>query len=119
MSADLARAVVDLVASVRDGRGAVLMALDGVPVELAGPAEVSALEAVAGEYANLLGLARSLATELDVGAPQRLSVRGANRRVVFAFVGDDLALGVETGISGLRGQAGDAITRALGQLGES
>jgi predicted regulator of Ras-like GTPase activity (Roadblock/LC7/MglB family) len=118
MDTDLAKTVTDLVQAVRDGRGALLMALDGVPVERVASAAGVDFEAIAGEYAGLLRQAQALSAELDCGAPIRFSVRGTNRRVVFAFVPGDLALGVEAGPAGLRGQMGYLAAQAAGQIGE-
>lgn len=118
MAVDLASAVADLVQGVRDGQGALLMALDGVPVEQTGATGGAEMETVAGEYAGPLRQAEALAAELGCGAPQHFSVRGASRRIIFAFVPGDLALGVQTGRAGLRGQMRHAITRVVGQLGE-
>ncbi len=118
MTADLAKTVADLVQAVREGRGALLMALDGVPVEQAASAGGADLEAIAGEYAALLRQAQALSAELECGAPLRFSVRGAHRRVVFAFVPGDLALGVDAGPAGLRGQMRHVADQAARQLGE-
>jgi predicted regulator of Ras-like GTPase activity (Roadblock/LC7/MglB family) len=118
MTAVLAKTVADLVSAVREGRGALLMDLDGVPIEQAALAGGTDLEAIAGEYAGLLHQAQELSTELDCGAPLRFSVRGTSRRIVFAFVPGDLALGVEAGPTALRGQMQQAVAQAAGQLGE-
>jgi len=118
MTADLAKAVAHLASTVREGRGAVLMDLDGVPVEQAAPADGADLEAIAGEYAGLLRQAQSLSSELGCGAPLRFSVRGASRRIVFAFVPEGLVLGVEAGPTALRGQMQRAVAQAAGQLSE-
>lgn len=118
MTADLAKTVENLMQAVRGGQAALLMALDGVPVEQAAPAGGADLEAVAGEYAGLLRQAKALMDELDCGVPQRFCVRGTNRQVMFAFVPGELALGVEAGPTGLRGQMREAVARAAGQLGD-
>jgi predicted regulator of Ras-like GTPase activity (Roadblock/LC7/MglB family) len=118
MAADLAEAVAELVRAVRGGRGALLMALDGVPIEQAGAAQGAGMEGLAGEYAGPLRQARALAAELQGGAPRRFSVRGAARRIVFAFVPGDLVLGAEAGPAGLAGQMRYAIAQATGRLGE-
>lgn len=118
MTADLAKSVADLLHAVRGGQGTLLMDLDGVPVEQAGSAGGAGMEAVAGEYAGLLQQAQALAVELGCGTPQRLSVRGATRCIVFAFVPGELALGVASGPGGLCGQMRHAIARVAGQLGE-
>lgn len=118
MTADLAKTVADLIQSVREGQGALLMALDGVPVEQAASAGGAEPEAIAGEYAGLLRQAQALAAELDCGAPLHFSVRGANRRVIFAFVPGDLVLGLEAGPTSLRGQMRHAVAQAAGQLGK-
>ena len=118
MSTDPARTVTDMVQAARDGRGAVLMALDGIAVERAEAAGGTDPDAIAGEYADLLRQAQALSAELDCGAPLRFSVRGANRRIVFAFVPGDLALGVEAGPAGLRGQMGYIAAQAMQQLGD-
>jgi predicted regulator of Ras-like GTPase activity (Roadblock/LC7/MglB family) len=118
MAGDLAKTVAGLIQAVRQGQGALLMDLDGVPVEQAASAAGPDLETIAGEYAGLLREARSIAAELGWGAPRRFGVRGASRQVVFAFAPGDLVLGVEAGGAGLRGQMGYAVTQALGQLGD-
>jgi predicted regulator of Ras-like GTPase activity (Roadblock/LC7/MglB family) len=118
MAPDLGNAVANLVQAVGDGQGALLMALDGVPVEQAPPAGGAELEAIAGEYGGLLRQALALAAELDCGVPQRFSVRGTDRRVVFAFAPGDLALGVEAGPASLCSQMRRAVAQAAGQLGE-
>ncbi len=118
MTTDLARVVADLARAVRKGQGALLMDLDGVPVEQAAPAPGADMEAIAGEYAGLLRQARSLVAELEWGAAKGYSVRGASRQVVFAFGPGDLALGVEAGHLGMRGQMRHAMAQALGQLGD-
>jgi predicted regulator of Ras-like GTPase activity (Roadblock/LC7/MglB family) len=118
MTPDLANAVAKLVQAVGDGQGALLMALDGVPVEQAPPAPGADLEAIAGEYGGLLRQALALAAELNCGVPQRFSVRGTNRRVVFAFVPGDLAVGVEGGPASLCSQIRHAVAQAAGRLGE-
>ena len=116
MTPDLASTVANLVQAVGDGQGALLMALDGVPVEQAASAGGTDPEAIAGEYGGLLR--QALAAELDCGVPQRFSVRGTNRRVVFAFAPGDLAVGVEAGPASLCGQMRHAVAQAAGQLGE-
>ena len=116
--ADLAKTVADLVQAVPEGQAAFLMDLDGVPFEQAASAERADLEAIAGEYAGLLRQARAMAIEWNCGAPQRFSVRGTHRQVVFAFVPGDLVLGVEAGPASLRGQMRFAITQAVGQFGD-
>ncbi len=118
VAADLAKTVADLVRAVPQGQGALLMNLNGVPVEQAASADRAELEAIAGEYAGLLRQARAMAVELNCGAPQRFSVRGTHRQVVFAFVAGDLVLGVEAGPASLRGQMRYAIAQAVGQLGD-
>jgi predicted regulator of Ras-like GTPase activity (Roadblock/LC7/MglB family) len=118
MTPDLGNAMANLVQAVEDGQGALLMALDGLPVEQAPPPGRADLEAIAGEYGGLLRQALALAAELDCGVPQRFSVRGANRRVVFAFAPGDLALGVEAGPASLCSQVRRAVAQAAGQLGE-
>jgi len=118
MTPDLASTVANLVRAVRDGQGALLTALDGVPVEQAASAGGTDPEAIAGEYGGLLRQALALAAELDCGVPQRFSVRGTNRRVVFAFAPGDLAVGVEAGPASLCGQMRRAVAHAAGQLGE-
>lgn len=118
MSADLAQTVAELAQAVREGQGALLMALDGVPVEQAVPPGGEDIEAVAGEYAGLLRQVQALSAELGCGAPLRFSVRGMQRGVVFAFVPGDLVLGVTAGPTGLRGQMRHVIAHAAGQLGE-
>src|SRR3970282_2709011 len=85
MPADLAKAVTDLVQAVRQGRGALLMGEDGVPIVQAAPVAGVDVEAVAGEYAGLLRQARGLVDELQWGAPKSFSVRGAGGQVLFAF----------------------------------
>jgi len=119
VAADLAKMVADLVQAVPEGHGALLMDLDGVPVEQAASAVRVDLEAIASEYAGLLRQASAMALELNCGAPQRFSVRGTHRQVVFAFVPGDLVLGVEAGSASLRGQMRYAIVQAVGQLGDS
>ncbi|MBI4736503.1 MAG: roadblock/LC7 domain-containing protein [candidate division NC10 bacterium] len=116
MIADPSRTVGDLVKRVGQARGALLMHLDGVPIAQAPPE--ADLDSLAGEYAGLLRQAQALAAELDLGAARSFSVRAASHPVVFAFVPGDLALGVETRPSGLRGQMRHALAQALGQLGE-
>jgi predicted regulator of Ras-like GTPase activity (Roadblock/LC7/MglB family) len=118
MAADLAKTVADLVQTVRQGQGALLMAMDGVPVEQAGSAGGVDLDAIAGEYSGLLQQAKALAEELGCGAPRRFSVRGRNRQLVFAFVSGDLVLGAEAGPAGLHAQMRRAVAQAAGQLGE-
>ena len=118
MPADLAKTVADLVQAVREGQGALLTALDGVPVEQAASAAGADPEAIADEYADLLRQAQALAAELDCGAPLRFSVRGTNRRVVFAFVPSDLVLGAVAGPTSLRGQMRHATAQAATRLGE-
>ena len=118
MSVDFAKTVADLAQAVREGQGALLMALDGVPIEQVAAGGASDLEAIAGEYAGLLRQAQALSAELGCGAPLRFSVRGEHRRVVFAFVPGDLALGVTAGPTGLRGQMRHVIAQAAGQLGD-
>ena len=118
MAADPAKTVADLVQAVREGQGALLMALDGVRVEEAASADGADLEAIAGEYAGLLRQAQALAGELDCGAPLRFSVRGTNRRVVFPFVPRDLVLGAVAGPASLRGQVQHAVVQAAARLGE-
>jgi predicted regulator of Ras-like GTPase activity (Roadblock/LC7/MglB family) len=118
MVADLARTVADLVQAVRQGQGALLMAMDGVPVEQAGSTGGGNLEAVAGEYAGLLQQAKALAAELHCGEPRLFSVRGTSRQLVFAFVPGNLVLAAEAGPEGLHAQMRHAIIRAAGQLGE-
>jgi len=118
MAGDLAKTVADLVPAVRQGKGAVLMDLDGVPVEQAAPVPGADLEAIAGEYASLLRQARGLVAELDWGSPKNFSVRGAAGQVVFAFAPRDLLLGVEAGPTGLRGQMRYALGRALAHMGD-
>ncbi len=118
MTADLAKTLADLLQGVREGRGALLMALDGVPVEQAASAGGVDLEAIAGEYAGLLRQAQGLSAELECGEPLRFSVRGANRRVVFTFVPGDLALGVEAGPAALRGQMRHVAKQAARQFGK-
>lgn len=118
MAADLAKTVADLVQTVRQGQGAVLMAMDGVPVEQAGAGAGGEMEVIAGEYSGLLQQAKALAEELGCGAPRRLSVRGRNRQFVFVFVPGDLVLGAEAGPAGLHAQMRRAVTEAAGQLGE-
>lgn len=94
------------------------MDLDGVPIEQAAPGGAGAdLESVAGEYAGLLRQARALAGELDLGAAEGFNVRAATRQVAFVFVPGELALGVETGAAGLRGQIRYVLAQARGQLG--
>lgn len=118
MTEDLGTRLARLARAVRDGRGAVLMDLDGVPVEQVPRAPGVDLEAVAGEYAALLRQARTLATEMDWGAPRSLSVRGARLQVTFGFLpSGDLAVGVETGPAGLSGHARYLVAEALFQLG--
>jgi len=118
MTGNFEATVTGLVRAVRQGRGAVLMGWDGVPVEQAAPVAGTDVEAVAGEYASLLRHARSLVCELDWGSPRSFSVRGAGGQVVFAFAPKDLLLGVETGPTGLGGQMRYALGRALAQMGE-
>ena len=118
MGANLSKTVADLVQAVREGRAALLMALDGVPVEQAAPAGSADVEAIAGEYSGLLRQAQALSSELECGAPLRFSVRGANRRIVFAFVPGDLVLGVEAGPTSLRGQLHRAVAQSADQLGD-
>jgi predicted regulator of Ras-like GTPase activity (Roadblock/LC7/MglB family) len=118
MSADLTKTVADLVQSVREGRGALLMSLDGVPIEQAASAGGTDLEAIAGEYAGLLHQAQALSAELDCGVPLRFSVRGSKRRIVFAFVPGEMVLGVEAGPTSLRGQMQHVVAQATGQLHE-
>lgn len=118
MTADPSRTVGDLVRRVGKARGALLMHLDGVPIAQAPPEASADLDSLAGEYAGLLRQAQALAAELDLGAARSFSVRAANHPVVFAFVPGDLALGVETRPSGLRGQMRHALAQALGQLDE-
>lgn len=118
MPADPAQAVANLVGAARAGERALLMALDGVPVEQAGVAGGADGEALAGEYAGPLRQARALTAELGCGAPLRFSVRGAGRHMVFAFLPSDLILGVGAGPAGLPGQMRYAITQAIGRLGD-
>ena len=118
MAGDLAKAVTDLVQAVRQGRGALLMGTDGVPIVQAAPVAGVDVEAVAGEYAGLLRQARGLVDELQWGAPKSFSVRGAGGQVLFAFAPGDLFLGVEAGPIGLRGQMRYALGRTLAQLGD-
>lgn len=116
MPVDLVRVVADLAQAVRRGRGAFLMDLDGVPIELAASGAGADLESVAGEYASLLREARALVTELDWGAVRSYSVRGESRQVLLAFVPGDLALGVQADRLGLRGQMRHALAQAVSQL---
>ncbi len=116
MAADLERTLGDLARTVRGGRGAVLMDLDGVPVELAVQGPGADLESVAAEYAAPLRQAQSLAADLDLGAPLGYSVRGTGGLFVFAFAAGDLVLAVGADSAGLRGQMRQALTQSLGQL---
>lgn len=118
MTGDLSRTVAHLLHRVGQARGALLMDLDGVPIELAARGAGTDLESVTGEYTSLLRQAQTLATELDLGAAKGFSVRAATQRVVFAFVPGDLVLGVEAGATGLRGQMRYALAEVQGQLGE-
>ena len=118
MGGNLAAAFSRLVQEVRDGRGALLMDGDGVPVEHVAPVAGAGLEAIAGEYAVLLRQARSVVAELHWGAAKGFSVRGAGRQVVFAFTPKDLLVGVEAGPAGLHGQMRYALGRALTQIGD-
>ena len=94
------------------------MGEDGIPIVQATPVAGVDLEAVAGEYAGLLRQTRGLVDELQWGAPQSFSVRGASGQVVFAFAPEDLFLGVEAGPIALRGQMRYALGRTLAQLGD-
>jgi len=118
MGGDLAATVSKLVQEVRHGRAALLMDVDGVPVERVAPVAGAGLEEIAGEYATLLRQARSVVAELNWGSPRSFSVRGAGRQVVFAFTPKDLLVGVEAGPAGLRGQMRYALGRALTQIGD-
>lgn len=118
MAGDLAKAVTDLVQAVRQGRGALLMGADGVPIAQAVPVAGVDVGAVAGEYAGLLRQARGLVDELQWGAPKSFSVRGPSGQVVFTFAPEDLFLGVEAGPTGLRGQMRYALGRTLAHLGD-
>ena len=118
MSADLAAAVATLLQSVRGGRGALLMDLDGVPIEQATAEPELNAEALAAEYAGLLRHAQSAAAGLRWGAVRSLSVRGAASLVVFRIVSGELALGAETGPTDSRGQTRQAIEEAASQLGD-
>jgi len=94
------------------------MGMDGIPVEQTVLAPGTDLEAIAGEYAGLLPQARALASELECGAAQRFTVRGVNHRMVFAFTGGDLVLGVQAASRGLCGQIRYAISKAMSEIGE-
>ncbi len=118
MVADLAETVKGLARAVRECRGAILMGMDGIPVEQTVLAPGTDLEAMAGEYAGLLPQARALASELLCGALQRFSVRGVNHRVVFALTEGDLVLGVQAASTGLCGQIRYAISKAMSEIGE-
>ena len=118
MTGDLSRTVADLVQRVGKARGALLMGLDGVPIEHAAPGAGADLESLAGEYAGPLRQAQTLAAELDLGAAKGFSVRAASHQVVFVFATGDLILGVEAGATGLCGQMRHALAQARGQLGE-
>ena len=118
MGGNLAATVSRLVQEVRHGRGALLMDVDGVPVEHMAPVAGAALEAIAGEYATLLRQARGVVAELNWGPPKSFSVRGAGRQVVFAFTPKDLLVGIEAGPAGLPGQMRYALGRALIQIGD-
>jgi predicted regulator of Ras-like GTPase activity (Roadblock/LC7/MglB family) len=118
MVADLARTVEGLVQAVRHCSGAILMGMDGIPVEQVVVAPGTDLEAIAGEYAGLLHEVRALASELECGAAQRFTVRAMNHRVVFAFAEGDLVLGVQAASTGLSGQIRYAISRAMSEIGE-
>jgi predicted regulator of Ras-like GTPase activity (Roadblock/LC7/MglB family) len=118
MAGDMAKAVTELVQAVRQGRGALLMGEDGIPIVQAAAVAGVDVEAVAGEYAGLLHQARVLVDELQWGAPKSFSVRGASGQVVFAFAPEGLFLGVEAGPVGLRGQMRHALSRTLAQLGD-
>ncbi|MBI4572498.1 MAG: hypothetical protein HY713_04330 [candidate division NC10 bacterium] len=116
MAADLEGTLADLARTVRSGQRAVLMDLDGVPIEQAAQGPGADLESVAAEYAAPLRQAQSLAAELELGAPLGYSVRGTGGLFVFAFAPGDLVLAVEADSAGLRGQMRQALIRALGQL---
>jgi len=118
MVADLAQSVEGLARAVRECRGAILMGMDGIPVEQVVVAPGTDLEAVAGEYAGLLPQVQALASELECGAAQCFTVRGMNHRVVFAFAEGDLVLGVQAASPGLSGQIRYAISRAMSEIGE-
>ena len=118
MAADPAKTVEELVPAVRQGEGALLMALDGIPVEQAALTDGAKLETIADAYAGLLRQVKALAAELGCGAPLRFSVRGENHRVVFAFRSSDLVLGAVAGPGGLRGQMRHAIAQAETRLGQ-
>lgn len=116
MTGDLGGTVARLAQAVRAGRGALLMDLDGIPIERAARVAGADLESVAGEYAGLLRQAQALATALDSGGLLAYSVRGTDRQVVFRLIAGDLALGVEAGPMGLPGQIRHALAQATEQL---
>jgi len=116
MSSDLSGLVSTTLASVRGGRGSLVMGLDGVPIDQATQDPGVDLESLAGEFAGLLREARTLAASLGWGAVRTFSVRARDRQVVFAFGPDGLLLGVEAGPTGLCGQLRDAARRAADRL---
>jgi predicted regulator of Ras-like GTPase activity (Roadblock/LC7/MglB family) len=116
MSGDLTGLVSTTIASVRGGRGSLVMDFDGVSIDQATQEPNVDLELLAGEFAGLLREARTLAANLGWDAVRTFSVRARDRQVVFAFGPDDLLLGVEAGPTGLCGQMRAAAKRAADRL---
>lgn len=116
MSHDLAETVAGVVREVRDGRGALLLDLDGIIIQQAMLAAGPDLEAVAGEYAGLLRAARGLAGAMGWGAARSYSVRGREGILAFGFAPSDLVLGVAAGPGGLSGQMRSGVLRGAAQL---
>ena len=118
MTADPANTLANLIRAVGHAEGALLMALDGLPIEQATSAAGVDLESMAGEYADLLRQAQALAAELDCGTLRRFSVRATSHRIVFGFVPGDLVLGLHAGPASLCGQMRHAVAQAAERLGE-
>jgi predicted regulator of Ras-like GTPase activity (Roadblock/LC7/MglB family) len=118
MTENLAGTLTELAQAVQDGRGTLLMDLDGLSVEQVTNVAESDLDSLAGEYAAPLREARAMAAQLGWGGLRRYSVRGIDRQVVFGFAPGDLILGVEAGRTGLCGQIRRAVAQALTRLGD-
>ena len=115
MSGDLA-VLLSAAQSVRGGRGALVMDLEGVPIEQASREPGADPGSLGGEYTVLLREARVLAAALGWGEARTFGVRARERRVVFAFAPHELMVGVEAGPTGLPGQMRHAASRAAARL---
>jgi predicted regulator of Ras-like GTPase activity (Roadblock/LC7/MglB family) len=96
----------NMVTSVEGGQAAILMGLDGIPVDMYSQMDIDDdMETIGMEFSVLLGQAQQAAENIDAGAATEMTIRTEKLSTVLRVINDDYFIALAIGANGNLGKA--------------